>query len=255
MRVVAMALLESARYLLAVVCLLLAWAAHWWPALVYVNAALLLAILYTLIVGIPLQLNWSRGMYGGLLSRFVVMVVFTVGIYAVHYHHGGLLRSGTPASSWVDALYFSVTTWTTLGYGDIVATGVLRLATSLEALTGLLTTAVLTALIWLYCTERLDPHAADRPKPRLTLEQDSVMGGFREIESEEVVHEREQRTRRLKLMPCKSCGGKPVMEKFFDIIGKLAPYPNFVVVCGCGEHSKYSKSAYLAALRWNRASK
>jgi hypothetical protein len=238
-----MALLESARYLLVIVCLVF-----------YVNAGLLLAILYTLIVAIPLELNWSRGMYGGLVARFVIMVFFTIGVYTIHYHHGGLERSGTPVTSWVDALYFSATTWTTLGYGDIAATGTLRLATSLEALTGLFTTAVSTALIWLYCTERLNSNALDKAKPGLELRLDPVMGGFREIESEEVVREREQRTHRLKLVPCKACGRAPVIEKFFDLIGRLAPFPNFVVICECGEHTKYSKSAYLAARRWNRGS-
>lgn len=46
------------------------------------NGGLLLVMLYTLVVGIPLELHRSRGMYGGLLARFVLMVFFTIGIYA-----------------------------------------------------------------------------------------------------------------------------------------------------------------------------
>jgi hypothetical protein len=123
MQVVSIALLESARYLIVFLCVLLAWAAQWWPGLIYVNAGLLFVALYTLIVAIPLELNWSRGMYGGLVFRFVLMVCFSIVIYAVHYHHGGLVRADGPATSWIDSLYFSVTTWTTLGYGDVTATG------------------------------------------------------------------------------------------------------------------------------------
>jgi hypothetical protein len=252
MRVMAMALLESARYVLTVVCLLIAVLANRWPMLVYVNGLLLLVMVYTLVVAIPLELNWSRSMYGGLLRRFFFMVAFTIGTYAIHYHHGGLVAGLETVTSWSDCVYFSATTWSTLGYGDIAPTGILKLATSLEAFTGLLTIAVLTAFIWLYCSERLQPSAADAPTSPLRVESDHVMGGFREVESDEVRRRRAERTKRLRLAPCRTCGTEPEMERFFDLVGRLAPFPNFVVVCGqCGAHSKYCKNGYVAAYLWN----
>ena len=54
-----------------------------------------------------------------------------------------------------DAVYFSATTWTTLGYGDISPLGGMRLLTSLQALTGLSTLPIMASVIWLYCERRL----------------------------------------------------------------------------------------------------
>ena len=37
------------------------------------------------------------------------------------------------------------------------------------------------------------------------------------------------------------------VDKFYDVIGRLVPFPKFVVICGCGERTRYSKNAYVAA--------
>lgn len=70
---------------------------------------------------------------------FVVIVVFTyAGIYS---QHGILLDTdkGTETvHSFVDSLYFSIVTWTTLGYGDFSPTKDLRLIAAIEALLGFL---------------------------------------------------------------------------------------------------------------------
>jgi Ion channel len=247
-----MALIEAAFYLLVLFSIALAVASRWAPALVYVNAIVLFAMLYLQIAAIPLNLNWSRNLYGRLLRRMFAFIVFTALVYATHYYFNGLTRSGEPVESFADALYFSFTTWTTLGYGDITASSALRLATSLEALTGMITIAVVTAMIWLYCQERLWRRSADSPQDAFTLRWEPVFGGFREIETDETARQREERRRKLRLNPCSRCRQTPTIEKFYDIIGRLAPLPNFVVICECGEHIRYSKNAYLAAHRWNR---
>lgn len=251
MRVVSMALLRVSFYLLGAIAVLLALASRWFVYLAYANAVILLVMLYLQIANIPLTLNWSRNLYGPLLRRLFGFVFFTALIYAAHYHGAGVIHHGQAVVSFADALYFSFTTWTTLGYGDMTTVPQLRLATSLEAVTGLLTAAVLTSMVWLYCQERLSRQSADE-RPKLSLRLDDALGGFREIESEEVARQREERSRRLRLTPCSRCGNMPEIEKFYDIVGRLAPFANFAVMCGCGEHTKYSKNAYLAAYRWNR---
>lgn len=47
----------------------------------------------------------------------------------------------------LDAVYFSVVTWTTLGYGDIVALPASRVVAALEALLGYLVMALLIAVL------------------------------------------------------------------------------------------------------------
>src|ERR1035437_10071569 len=174
MTVVTMAFIEINFYFLVALTALIALCSYWFSTLVYVNAVLLLLMLYLQIVSIPLQLNWSRNMYGGLLRRQFFLVGYTALIYATHFYFGGIIETDGQKASFLDALYFSFTTWTTLGYGDLTVIHQLRLATSLEALTGVFTITVLTALVWLYCQERLRPKSADVDKHgefRLQLDQ------------------------------------------------------------------------------------
>ncbi len=60
--------------------------------------------------------SWGR------LYFYIAMLPFLIGYFAIIYKAFGVV---TPASGgeavqlgWLDALYFSVVTWTTLGYGD-----------------------------------------------------------------------------------------------------------------------------------------
>lgn len=52
-------------------------------------------------------------------------------------HTGFGTLQGSVNNSLMDCLYFSFVSYTTLGYGDIIATGDIRFLTGLEALTGL----------------------------------------------------------------------------------------------------------------------
>jgi hypothetical protein len=68
-----------------------------------------------------------------LLFHVVAMVVIFAAIYAGY----GLLRNGADvAVPWSTAIYFSVVTWTTLGYGDFTAREELQLLAALQALAG-----------------------------------------------------------------------------------------------------------------------
>src|ERR1017187_4178711 len=60
------------------------------------------------------------------------------------------------------------------------------------------------------------------------------------------------RARATTLQPCPKCGQAPKMDKFFDIIGRLAPFAYFIVVCDCGAHSRPKRNVYLAEREWNK---
>ncbi|MDE4910855.1 ion channel [Methylobacterium sp. 092160098-2] len=108
-----------------------------------------------------------------LIDRGRVLIVSIVGfsiamivIYAIIYRHIGLKLPDTketiPSPS--DSLYFSIVTWTTLGYGDIVPLAETRLVAASEALIGYLVMAFLiaSALKFLELPARAEKEA-DKP--------------------------------------------------------------------------------------------
>jgi hypothetical protein len=82
--------------------------------------------------------------------------IWIVLVFAVIYWKNGLIISGEYQKVlFTDALYFSVTTWTTLGYGDFSPPQDLRLITSIQALLGYIAMGMLVALLSLWLPERM----------------------------------------------------------------------------------------------------
>lgn len=90
-----------------------------------------------------------RGRIASLILGQVALHVAEIGLFAVGYASlagvegfGGFDRTEaaaaeTSALRGLDLVYYSATVYTTLGFGDIVPLGPLRLMTGVEALTGL----------------------------------------------------------------------------------------------------------------------
>lgn len=77
------------------------------------------------------------GVMGALIAHSVEVWVFAIAYYQLHHSdHWGEL-TGNFDSSLLDCVYFSFTTYTTLGFGDIEPVGHLRFLTGVESLTGL----------------------------------------------------------------------------------------------------------------------
>ena len=64
--------------------------------------------------------------------------IFAISFFLMHRSEGWGHLEGNFDSSLLDCVYFSFTTYTTLGFGDIEPQGDLRFLTGLESLTGLL---------------------------------------------------------------------------------------------------------------------
>ena len=70
-----------------------------------------------------------------------------IGLFAYIYYTLGVQgSSGIIVGEFTTSLYFSIVTWTTLGYGDLKPIDELRLVASLEALMGYIYMAVLIGL-------------------------------------------------------------------------------------------------------------
>lgn len=75
---------------------------------------------------------------GCLAAHALEVWVFATAFYFMHHAEGWGQLLGNFSGTMLDAAYFSFTTFTTLGYGDIEPMGQLRYLTGIEALTGLL---------------------------------------------------------------------------------------------------------------------
>lgn len=88
--------------------------------------------------GFHYRLRIVFGVIGTLCAHIMEVMLFA---WAYHrFHHGrqglGELR-GNFDGSYFDSIYFSFTTYTSLGFGDIEPVGYIRLLIGIEALTGL----------------------------------------------------------------------------------------------------------------------
>jgi hypothetical protein len=77
------------------------------------------------------------GVFGALVAHAVEVWIFALAYYGMHHDDGWGHLEGNFAGSLMDCAYFSFTTFTTLGFGDIVPIGDLRYLTGIESLTGL----------------------------------------------------------------------------------------------------------------------
>ena len=85
---------------------------------------------------------WSRfrivaGVFGALLAHALEVWCFALAYYLMVHAKGWGTLNGNFDGSLLDCVYFSFTTYTTIGFGDIVPTGHLKYLTGLQALTGL----------------------------------------------------------------------------------------------------------------------
>jgi len=96
-----------------------------WP---YVGVCFLFLALLTLAFLIPLSLNFERHLFGKLLLVHAAHQVASMLIFSGYYLSVGLRdESGKGVASFLDALYFSIAAWTTLGASEFSVPGSYRL--------------------------------------------------------------------------------------------------------------------------------
>jgi len=88
-------------------------------------------------ISIQHRLRVLIGVFGALLAHVIEIWIFSFGYYFMIHVGGFGLLQGSFDNSLMDCVYFSFVSFTTLGFGDIIATGDIRFLAGLEALTGL----------------------------------------------------------------------------------------------------------------------
>ncbi len=83
------------------------------------------------------RLKIVLGVLGCLIAHAIEVWVFAIAYYLMHHAADYGTLSGAFSGYLIDCVYYSFTTYTTLGFGDIVPSDNIRYLTGIESLTGL----------------------------------------------------------------------------------------------------------------------
>jgi len=122
---------------------------------IFIIPFILFYMLYSIISVAPSLLAWhGETSYGKLILKNIIYVFFAILVYAIFYLKSGLIINDELTKiDFSTAIYFSGTTWTTVGYGDISAPKNIRLVTTIEAINSYFAMAILMALIVLWLND------------------------------------------------------------------------------------------------------
>ena len=127
---------------------------NWWIAF---TCLCLIAGFIAVVRQIPTLLNLSRSYFRLIVCNFMVFILGVIFSFGLHHKAAGILgKEGKFEPGFWDAIYFSVTTFTTLGYGDFQPVPEMRLATSIQAVAGMFSVALAASVIFLWCQDHFD---------------------------------------------------------------------------------------------------
>jgi Ion channel len=88
-------------------------------------------------LAIPRRLEVLILLIAAFAAHVAGVLIYAVAYAWLHYHPDFGTLAGKFSGSVVDYVYFSLTCYTTLGFGDVYATGDMRLVSGIEGLNGL----------------------------------------------------------------------------------------------------------------------
>ena len=120
-----------------------------------------------------INLSWTKFFVFILLFYFLTNLVFAV----LYYLHGSAylveIKNGNDAATFFNAFFFSVQTFTTVGYGKIAPVGLYsNIIASFEAMTGLMSFALITGLLY---------GRFSRPSTRILYSKNAVISPYNGI--------------------------------------------------------------------------
>lgn len=119
-----------------------------------------------------INMTWTKFLFLSLMVIFVINILFALTYVAIGVEHLHGDKEGDMLNNILQAFYFSFQTFTTVGYGHIVPTGVVaNLVAFLESTTGLMVFAIITGLLY---------GRFSKPSMRLMYSKNAIIAPFRE---------------------------------------------------------------------------
>ena len=109
-------------------------------------AIILLTISTFLYLNVFLKIPKVIGVIRGLFTYIFIIYVFISCFSNIYIEHG-IINNGVVTHEYKDTIYFSIVTWTTLGYGDFQPTESARIWAATEAFMGYIYMGLLVGLI------------------------------------------------------------------------------------------------------------
>jgi hypothetical protein len=97
----------------------------------------------------PRVRHWLM-LVGAIVSHLVHIGLFGLGFVLIEFEFERGMLNGPHSGTWEDAFYFAITSYTTLGIGDLYPTGQARLLSGIAALTGLIMVTWTASLTYLH---------------------------------------------------------------------------------------------------------
>lgn len=99
--------------------------------------------------GVSRRFRILLGVFGTLCAHLIEVWIFALGYFGLTASGVMGKLEGNTTGSFIDSLYFSIVSYTSLGFGDIIPTGWVRFLAGMEALTGLLLIAWTASFMFL----------------------------------------------------------------------------------------------------------
>jgi len=98
------------------------------------------------------------GVFTSLLAHSLEIIIFAAAYYVINRFDGVGSLQGNYDGSFADSIYYSFTTYTTLGFGDIEPFGGIRYLTGIESLTGLVLITWTASFLYIEMRQYWDSH-------------------------------------------------------------------------------------------------
>ena len=113
-------------------------------------------------LGVRPRMRLCMMLSAAMVSHLIHVALYALGFIFLEFQMGLGTIAGPDSGTFNDAFYFSITSYTTLGIGDIYPTGQVRLLSGIEALNGLVMVTWTASMTYLH----MERYWQNGPPPR-----------------------------------------------------------------------------------------